>query len=295
MQVATQTIQYRYDFLKYRKIAYFASIFFTVAGIALYFTKGLVYHIDFEGGAELRVSFEKPMDIAAVRSALSKDVRIQEVGTEKKSFLLQVSNTEHGVEQEILGKFEKNIADNKARVDSIEQIGAEVGKDTKSNAVKAILLGLLGLLLYIGIRSKLRFGIGATVALLHDVVAALLFLTLTREPVSLHILASVLALLGYSINDTIVIFSRIRDNMKKLQGASEYDIINVSINQTLRRTILTSVATFLSVCAILILGGETLRGLSSVMLIGIAVGTYSSIYVASAIMFDVGKKMKKLL
>lgn len=290
MQVGTQSIHYRYDFLKYRKVGYCASMLFLLAGIVLYFTKGLVYHIDFAGGAELRVSFQQPIDIGTVRNALSKEARIQEVGSDKKSFLIQVSSTSHEVEDEILTQLSSSISENVARVESIDQIGAEVGKDTKWNALKAIILALLGLLIYIAIRSELRFGIGATVALFHDVIAALVFLAITREPVSLHILASVLAVLGYSINDTIVIFSRIRENMKKLRGASEYDIVNLSINQTLRRTILTSAATFLSVLAILFLGGETLRGLSAVMLIGIAVGTYSSIYVASAIMLDIGKK-----
>lgn len=290
MQATTQSIHYRYDFLKYRKVAYCATIAFLLFGIVLYFTRGLVYSIDFSGGTELRISFEKPIDIANLRSALDKEARIQEVGIEKKNYLIQVSNTEHGVEQEVLGQLQAQITDNKAHVDSVEMIGAEVGKDTKWNALKAILLALLGLLLYIAIRSEFRFGVGATVGLLHDVIAALIFLAISREPVSLHILASVLAVLGYSLNDTIVIFSRIRDNLKKMRGASEYDIINLSINQTLRRTILTSFATFLSVLAILFLGGEALRGLSAVLLIGIAVGTYSSIYVASAITLDIGKK-----
>lgn len=290
MQAATQSIQYRYDFLKYRKIAYGASLIFSVLGILLYFTQGLVYHIDFAGGAEIRLNFEKSIDIATVRASLSKEARIQEVGVDKKNFLVQVSSTEHGIEQELLSGLKQNIPNNAAHVESIELIGAEVGKDTKWNAVKAILLALLGLLLYIAARSEFRFGVGATVALMHDVIAALVFLTLTREPVSLHILASVLAVLGYSINDTIVIFSRIRENLKKMHGASEYDIINLSINQTLRRTILTSFATFLSILAILFLGGETLRGLSAIMLIGIVVGTYSSIYVASAITLSVGSK-----
>ncbi len=290
MQVATQSVHYRYDFLKYRKIAYIASLVFLGIGVALYFTKGLVYHIDFAGGAELRISFASPVDIATVRSALEKDTRIQEVGIDKKNFLIQVSSTEAGIEKEILSSLSQGIKDNKAHVDSIDMIGAEVGKDTKWNAVKAIMLALLGLLSYIAIRSEFRFGVGATIALLHDVVAAVVFLAITREPVSLHILAAVLAVLGYSINDTIVIFSRIHENMKKMRGASEYDIVNMSINQTLRRTILTSFATFLSVLAIFFLGGEALRGLSAVMLIGIAVGTYSSIYVASAVMLATGKK-----
>lgn len=292
MQAGTQSIHYRFDFLKYRKIAYCASIVFTLLGVGLYFTRGLVYHIDFAGGAELRLSFEQPIDIAAVRSALSKEARIQEVGVDKKNFLIQVSSTEHGVEQEVLTQLQVGVPNNKAHVDSVEMIGAEVGKDTKWNALKAIILALIGLLLYIAVRSEFRFGVGATVGLMHDIVAALIFLAIAREPVSLHILASVLAVLGYSLNDTIVIFSRIRENMKKMQGASEYDIVNLSINQTLRRTILTSFATFLSVLAILFLGGEALRGLSAVLLIGIAVGTYSSIYVASAIMLDVGGKKK---
>ena len=290
MQATNQSIHYRYDFLKYRKFAYAASLIFLTIGVVLYFTKGLVYHIDFAGGAELRINFEKPVDISVIRGALGRDIRIQEVGNDQMDFILQVSSTDNSIEQEILTSLKSSIKDNPVQISGVEMIGSEVGKDTKMNAVKAIALALLGLLIYIAIRSEFRFGVGATIALMHDVVAALVFLTITREPVSLHILASILAVLGYSINDTIVIFSRIHENMKKLRGASEYDIVNLSINQTLRRTILTSFATFLAVTAILFLGGETLRGLSAVMLIGIVVGTYSSIYVASAVMLAVGKK-----
>lgn len=291
MQATTRSIQYRYDFLKYRTIAFFASLAFLAIGIFFYIARGgFVYHIDFAGGTELRVSFNSAVTANDVRNAVGKEANIQEVGSDKRNYIIQVRDMEHGVEQSILAQLDKSIPGNKATVDSIESIGAEVGKDAKQNALKAVIFALLGLLLYIAIRSEFRFGVGATVALLHDVLAALVFLVVWREPISLHVLASVLAVLGYSINDTIVIFSKIRENMKKLQGAPEYDIVNLSINQTLRRTILTSVATFLSVVAILFLGGETLRGLSAVMLVGIVAGTYSSIYVASAIMLAVGKK-----
>lgn len=288
---ATQSISYRYDFLKYRKVALIASIACLAVGILFFFMRGgFVYHIDFAGGAELRINFEKSVNIDDIRGSLGKEANIQQIGSEKTSYLIQVRDTDPAVEKTIIDKLSVGIPENKAVVESIEAIGAEVGKDAKQNAIKAVILALLGLLLYIAVRSEFRFGVGAAVALLHDVLATLVFLVVVQEPISLHVLASVLAVLGYSINDTIVIFSKIRENMKKLQGASEYDIVNLSINQTLRRTILTSAATFLSVVAILFLGGETLRGLSAVMLVGIVAGTYSSIYVASAIMLAVGKK-----
>lgn len=290
--VTTETVKYRIDFLKYRYLWLAVSVGYLLIGAAAYVMRGgFNYHIDFTGGAELRVSFEKAIDIGSVRNAMSssgwKDAVIQSVGTSNKEFLLRVGSMNDGLENQIKNALSSGIQGNAVQIDNIQVVGAEAGKDTTKNAVIAVLLSLLVLLLYIAVRFEFRFGIGAIACLLHDILAVMTFLLITGEPVSLHVLASVLAVLGYSLNDTIVIFSRIRENMKKLRGAPEYDIANLSTNQTLKRTILTSVATALAVIAILVLGGETLRGLSLVMLVGIIVGTYSSIYIASPAMLAV--------
>ncbi len=301
MQASSGPTRYRFNFLKYQSIALIVSISLLVLGVGTYFIKGgFAYHISFTGGVEIRVAFEQPLKVAELRSVMSqggwKDAIIQEIGTSKNEFFIRISNTgskntDSNLEEKIVTTLNKNIQNNKARVNNIEWVGPDVGKDTKWNAIKAVFLSLIILLLYIAIRSEFSFGLGAIVALLHDILMVLIFLLITGEPVSLNILAAVLAVLGYSLNDTIVIFNKIRGNFKKMRDASADDIVNVSINQTLTRTILTSISTFLALMAILLLGGETLRSLSQVMCLGVVMGTYSSIYIASVVMLGIKKKM----
>jgi preprotein translocase subunit SecF len=296
MQFTSESVKYRFDFLKYRYVWLVVSIVYLVVGIGAYFALGgFKYNIDFTGGAEIRLSFEKPLELVQLRSMVSgggwKDVIIQETGTNKREFLIRLGGEqEANVEQKILAALKASMPDNKATINGIAKVGAEVRSETTWNAIKAVFLAMLVLLLYIAVRFEFRFGLGAVVALAHDLLAILAFLVLTREQVSLDVLAAMMAILGYSVHDTIVIFSRIRENMKNLHNLSEYDIVNLSINQTLSRTLLTSFATMLSVIAILTLGGETLRGLSLIMFIGIIVGTYSSIYIASPVMMAVKAK-----
>ncbi len=294
MQDHANVLTYRFDFLKFRYAFFITSLAMLAFGVFFYYTQhGFVYHIDFTGGAEMRISFEKPLDIAELRAIITeggwKDAAIQSLGRENRSFLIRVGTTDNELEKAVTSSLKKALPENRAFVDNVELIGPEVGKDTKWNAFKGVFLSLIILALYIAFRSQYRYGMGAIAALAHDILMVLLFLLVTSEPISVHILASVLAVLGYSLNDTIVIFSKIRENMKKYHGrATEYDIINLSINQTLIRTTLTSVATLLSILSLLFLGGETLRGLSLVMCVGIVVGTYSSIYIASAGMLALG-------
>ncbi|MCB9493266.1 MAG: protein translocase subunit SecF [Epsilonproteobacteria bacterium] len=298
MHTAAGSVSYKYDFLKYRYVLIGISLAFMITGALAYVVRGgFKYHIDFTGGAELRVTFQKPIETGQLRNFVSNegwgDASIQSVGKESRSFLVRVGSLESSTEQQIVESLQKGFPDNKAKVDSIQWIGPEVGRDTTRNALIAVLLSMLILLIYIAVRFELRFGVGGVVALAHDVLAVLVFLLLSGEPFSLHVLASVLAVLGYSLNDSIVIFSKIRENLKLHKNASEYDIANLSINQTLTRTLLTSLTTFLSVFAVFLLGGESLRGLSSVMLIGIVFGTYSSIYIASPVMLAFHNKKSK--
>lgn len=295
MQSSTSNVKYRFDFLKYRYIWIGISIIYLVVGVVAYFVMdGFKYHIDFTGGAEITVAMENQVDISKIRNAVSqggwKEAIIQEMGNAKKDFLIRLGGAiESGLEEKMKKAITDNIPGNKLEIKNVQWVGAEVSSDTTWNAVYAVILSILVLLLYLAFRSDFAFGFGAIVALLHDMLFVLAFILVTGEQVSLHVLASILAVLGYSVNDTIVIFSRIKENFKKYsgQGVSDYDIANLSINQTLSRTILTSFATLLSVLAILFLGGETLRGLSLIMFIGIVVGTYSSIYIASPVMLAV--------
>jgi len=295
-EITTESVKYRIDFLKYRYFWLFVSIaFLVIGGIAYVMKGGFRYYIDFTGGTELRISFEQTTDVGKIRDVMSakgfKDAIIQSVGTTNKEFLIRIGSLSGEAESQIKSMLNEGFVNNKGRIDYLQSVGAEVGKDTTKNAILAVLLCLLVLLLYIALRFEFRFGLGAVASLIHDVLAVLVFLLLVGEPISLDVLAAVLAILGYSLHDTIVIFSRIRENLKKLHGVSEYDIANLSINQTLNRTLLTSFATLLSVASILFLGGESLHGLAIVMFVGIIVGTYSSIYIASPVMLALkGKK-----
>ena len=182
---------------------------------------------------------------------------------------------------------QESFSENKAAVDHISWVGAEVGGDM--DAFIAILLSLLMILLYIVFRSQFRFGVGAIAALAHDLFAVLAVLLVLNEQISLGVLAAILTTLGYSINDTIVIFSRIKENMAKLKGRSEEEIVNISINQTMRRTLLTSLTTFLATASIFMLGGEEDYVASLSLLVGIVAGTYSSVYIASPVMLAIGR------
>lgn len=281
------------NFLKYRYIFYTLSLALLVTGGIAYFTKGFQYYVDFAGGSEIRLSFEKPLKIDDLRNNLVKmgykDAVIQSIGRTDQSFIIQVkaSETDKGEEnisEKIYNDLQAKFVENKPQLDSIDWVGPEVGKDIKFNAILSVLLSLLLILLYVTIRSKYRFAAGAVAAIAHDMLAVLSIFLLLGEQISVHVLAAILTVLGYSLNDSIVIFSRIRSNMKKMKEKSEENIVNISLNQTLRRTILTSISTLLAVGSIFLLGGQALHGFSLAMLIGIVVGTYSSIYVASPVM-----------
>ncbi|MFH1644582.1 MAG: protein translocase subunit SecF [bacterium] len=295
-------MQFSIDFLKYRYFALTASVILLVAGVFGYFAKGgFKYNIDFSGGAEIRVVFQNPVAIDKFRAALSKqgweDSVIQNIANSDKEYIVKVGITQLKDVGDLENKFSSDIKleipDNKMKVENIEWVGAEVGKGMQWAAIKAVLLSLLILLLYIAIRYKYNFAMGAVVALMHDILVVLVMILFLGEPISLNVLAAILAILGYSLNDTIVIYSRIRENLTKMHGVSLQKVVNTSLNQTLKRTLLTSFSTLLAVGSIFILGGETLHSFSLVMLLGIIFGTYSSIYIASPVMMLLGGVKEK--
>lgn len=294
MQTASN-VRFAFDFLKYRHIWLAISIAYILCGLAAYMYRGGVnYHVEFTGGAEVRLAFDRAIPIGDVRESLAvngfKDAPIQTIGASGRDFIVRVQAVDSGVEQRIKSSFSP---DNQVKIDNITLVGAEVGSETTWNAVKAVVISLLILLLYIAVRFELKYGLGAVVALTHDLLAVMAFIVITGEPFSLNVLAAILAMLGYSLNDTIIIFSKIRQNKGAMHGQDDIVIANTSINQTLTRTLLTSFTTTLSVLAILLLGGEALWGFSIIMFVGIIVGTYSSIYIASPVMLFLGKTLKQ--
>ncbi|MBU1008057.1 protein translocase subunit SecF [Candidatus Dependentiae bacterium] len=281
------------DFLKYRYICYAISLGVLVVGGIAFFTKGFRYYVDFAGGSEIRISFQTPLPISDLRKSLAKagyqDAVIQSIGNSgaqgtNYSFIIQVQGSEENLGEVIFKEVKTLYPKNFPTLDSIDWVGPEVGRDIKFNAILSVLLSLLLILLYVTIRSKYRFAAGAVAAIAHDMLVVITAFLVLGEQISVHVLAAILTVIGYSLNDSIVIFSRIRENMKKLKEQTEENIVNISLNQTLRRTLLTSFSTLLAVGSIFVLGGPALRGFSLAMLVGIVVGTYSSIYVASPVM-----------
>ncbi len=286
------------DFLKYRRFGLIFSVSLIIYGLFAFFAKnGFKYGIDFIGGAEINISFEKSIDIGILRKAISgqgwKDSVIQSIGKSGKDFIVKLGGaTVEGLEDKFRKAVDAATPGNTMKVNNIDWVGAEVGKDTKQNAFISVILSLIAILLYLAIRSKYAYAAGAVVALAHDILAVLVFILIFNETITLSVMAAVLATLGYSVNDTIVIFSRIRQNEKKMKGAPLVDIVNTSLNQTLKRTLLTSFSTLLSIMTFYIFGGEALKGFSFVMMVGIIFGTYSSIYVASSVMMALSKRQK---
>lgn len=287
------------NFLRYRFICGFSSVLVMVACIVGYFyLGGFRYSVDFTGGTQVLLGFEKKVSSEEVKTVLEKagfgSVALREFS--EKELLVRVqefANDAKGVGERIKGVIEKEIPENQVTILSTDGVGAGVGAELRTQSTKAIIIGLLLMLLYIAIRFQFAFAVGAVVAIFHDALAILAVFLFFNKEISIDVIGAILAMLGYSINDTIVIFARIRENMKLMHNASLTDIVNTSINQTLRRTILTSFSTALTVIALLLFGGETLRDLSLALLIGIVVGTYSSIYIASAVMLLLYKDNKK--
>jgi len=278
-------------FLKYRKVSGAVSILFLLTGFAAYFYNGgFRYSVDFTGGTQVLLKFNKEYGSDSVKSSLAKsgfgDAVIREFSPlEIAVRVKEFTNDSRGVSQRIKESFEKNLEGAQVEILEANAVGAGVGGMLRWNALLALVLCFLLMMGYIAGRFwSLPFGVAAVVALVHDVLAVLALFAITQREISPHVVSAILATLGYSINDTIVIFSRIRDNFVKMRGEPADMVVDVSINQTLRRTILTSFSTALVVLALVVFGGETLRGFSLALLFGIVVGTYSSIYIASPVM-----------
>lgn len=286
------------DFLKYRYVcAVFSLLIFATTIGAFFYRGGFRYSVDFTGGTQVLLKFENKVESEAIKDVLKNQgyqgVDIREFS--KNEVLVRVqefSSDLQGVGEKIRNSLQEKFPNNKVDIQATDGVGPGVGATLRWDSIKAIIIALLAMLLYIAIRFKFAFSVGAVVALFHDVVVILGFFLLTNKEISMDVIGAILAILGYSVNDTIVIFDRIRENMKKLKGQPMDHIVNVSLNQTLRRTILTSFATALVVVALIAFGGEVLRNLSTALLLGIVFGTYSSIYMASPVMLMLYKDEK---
>ena len=272
----------------------FLSISFVVIGIFSLISKGgPKLSIDFTGGTIAQLQFQEEIQIVELRSKLIKnnftDAEIIEFGSSKEVLIkMQVSGSSNEISEEL-----NNILEGDFIIRRIESVGPKIGKELQSDAIFAIILALSMILIYIGFRFDFYYAIGSVIALIHDVLITLGIFSLLSYEIDLSIVAAFLTIVGYSLNDTIVVFDRIRENFPKYVKNTFKEVINISLNETLSRTIITSLTTLIVVTVLFIWGGEVIHLFSFALIIGVFIGTYSSVFIASPVMAFLEEKSKK--
>ncbi|WP_050747925.1 protein translocase subunit SecF [Sodalis glossinidius] len=287
--------------MRWDYVAFSLSAILLIASIAIMAVKGFNWGLDFTGGTVIELNLEKPADLDQMRGALEHagftDPLVQNFGS-SRDVMVRMPPVQDGLGQElgnkVLGVINQATGQN-ASVKRVEFVGPSVGSDLAQDGGMALLVALICILIYVGFRFEWRLATGAVLALAHDVVITLCVLSLFHIEIDLTIIASLMSVIGYSLNDSIVVSDRIRENFRKIRRGSAYDIFNVSLTQTLSRTIMTSATTLMVVLMLLIFGGAMLRGFSTTLFIGVFIGTVSSIYVASALALKLGMKREHLL
>jgi preprotein translocase subunit SecF len=280
-------------FMALRRYWYVLSVVVVVASIALVFVRGLNLTVDFTGGLVFEIAFSRPVDLEGARSALSdagfEDFQVRSYGSasDLEVRLPPAADGALGNQNDAVLAALRTL-DPAAKLNRTESVGPQVSRELGEQAALAVLMTLLLVLIYIALRFRWRFGVGSLVASLHDPIVATGAIALLGIPFDLNVVAALLTILGYSVNDTVVIFDRIRERFRSMRKASPEEVINVAINETLGRTIIVAGCALSSVLFLAVLGGETLRGFGVALAIGIVIGTYSSVYVAGAIALDLG-------
>ena len=286
MQLLKQSL--KIDFLGRRNLAWIISAILIVVSIASLATRGLNLGIDFTGGTIVEVGYTESTELAPIRDALAQaqfeDVIVQHFGTSKDVLIrlpASASMQASEVSNQVLNALQSTGDPSMRRV---EFVGPQVGDELRDDGGLAVLYALVAILIYVMLRFEFRFSVGSVAALIHDVLLVVGFFSITQAPFDLTVLAAVLAVIGYSLNDTIVVFDRIRENFRKMRKATPIEVINGSINQTLARTIMTSLTTLLVLLALFFVGGEVIHSFALALLVGVLIGTYSSIYIASSLL-----------
>jgi preprotein translocase subunit SecF len=284
-----------YNFIGKRRWAYLLSAVLMVIGLGTLTVRGLRYDIDFTGGTLVQVRFEQPPSVASIRAGLARiqlgDSIIQEFG-DAREYIIRLPLTTASPEEltrRVTGALAQEAGLGKLEIRRIEFVGPQVGRDLQVQAIYAVLFGLAGILIYVAWAFKsLKGGVAAVTAVFHDMVICLGALSLAGREFSLPVLAALLTIIGYSVNDTIVAYDRLRENRGKYsqKGKGFAEQMNDAINQTLSRTVLTALTTFLSAGILLVFGGKVLEDFAFVLVIGVITGTYSTIYMAGAIIVD---------
>ena len=285
------------NFYRYRISAFIFSLLLVLFSIFLFIKDNLNLGIDFKGGILIEANFKTSPDLSDLREKLIGmsvgNFEIQEFGSSENILIRIEKNSEKKEEQNTLINNIKNELPSEIDYRRIEFVGPKVGKELQIMGIKAVLFSLIAMFAYIWFRfSGWQFGLGALVALFHDVLSTIGFFSLTQLEFNLASIAAILTIAGYSINDTVVVFDRIRENLSKKESPFS-DLLNLSINQTLSRTFMTSLTTLLALLALYIFGGEVVRGFVSAMMWGVLIGTYSSIFIASPLIALLGFKIFK--
>jgi preprotein translocase subunit SecF len=291
-----------FDFLQHRVAAVIFSAVLILISFGSLVTQGLSLGIDFTGGTLLEVGYKSPVELTDVRSTLAdngfEDATVQHFGT-PKDVLIRLAP--QGGEESSAKLSDRAFAALKAAAGGeadlrrVEFVGPQVGDELTEDGGLAILYALIGILVYVALRFEYRFSLGSVIALLHDVIITIGVFSVFQIDFDLPVLAAVLAVIGYSLNDTIVVFERIRENFRKIRKGTVIGIINTSLNQTLARTLVTSGTTLLVLLALYILGGEIISGFALALIVGVLIGTYSSIYVASTAVVMLGVSRADLM
>jgi len=275
------------NFMGVRHVAFALTVVLTVASLASLAVKGLNFGLDFTGGTLIELGYERPVELEQVRGQLEQsgfgDAVVQSFGA-TTDVLVRMPGDDPQLGERIADALRGADSANSVSVKRVEFVGPAVGEELRDQGGLGMLLALGGILVYVAFRFQWKFGLGAVLSLFHDVIVVLGVFSFFQISFDLTVLAAVLAVIGYSLNDTIVIFDRIRENFRMLRKAELLENINISTTQTLLRTMATSVSTLLAVGALMVFGGENLWGFSLALLIGVGAGTYSSIYVAGMLL-----------
>ena len=286
-----------YNFMGIRKIAVVFSAIMLVASIVSLSINGLVLGLDFSGGTQVEVGYEKPADVGELRQQLEsagfEGPVVVHYGSETDVLIRLQGKPDQGLAEKVYAVLQNG--DEQVELRRVDYVGPQIGEELREDGGMGMLAALIVVMLYVAIRFQFKFSVGAVLALAHDVIITLGVFSMARLEFDLTVLAAVLAVVGYSLNDTIVVSDRIRENFRKIRKATPVEVINESLSQTLWRTINTSVTTMLVLLALFFLGGELIHNFAIALMIGVGIGTYSSIYVAATVMLAMNVDREDLL
>lgn len=295
-----QKTRFNINFMAKRKITAFLSGLLLLVSIASLYSQGLNLGIDFTGGTLVEVGYSEAVELDPIRQSLKAsefgDAVVQYFGTASE-ILIRIPPHEGLNSADISSKILSLLSDTGANAEMrrVEFVGPQIGEELRDDGGLAMIYALMGILIYVAIRFQMRFSVGAIAALVHDVLITLGVFSLMQFDFDLTVLAAILAVIGYSLNDTIVVFDRVRENFRRIRDASPVEVFNYSLNQTLSRTIMTSLTTLLVLVALFTFGGEIIHSFAIALIIGVLIGTYSSIFVASPVTLGLGVTKEDLM